>query len=100
LRTLVDDEAAGLARSEPPADTRAWFRGACIARWPDRVVSANWDGIVFDTQDGLVRVPMEEPLKGTRHLVGGLLAASATVEELLERLGPRSSEPVEVDPGW
>ncbi|MGA1361641.1 MAG: depupylase/deamidase Dop [Ilumatobacteraceae bacterium] len=100
LRTLVDDEAAGLARSEPPADTRAWFRGACIARWPDRVVSANWDGIVFDTQDGLVRVPMEEPLKGTRHLVGGLLSASATVEELLERLGPRSSEPVEVDPGW
>ena len=33
-------------------------------------------------------------------LVGGMLAGSATVEELLERLGPRSSEPVEVDPGW
>ena len=100
LRTLVDDGSAGLARSEPPPDTRAWFRGACIARWPDRVVSANWDGIVFDTDEGLVRVPMEEPLKGTRDLIGGMLAGSATVEELLERLGPRSSEPVEVDPGW
>ncbi|MFM8793385.1 MAG: proteasome accessory factor PafA2 family protein, partial [Acidimicrobiales bacterium] len=100
LRTLVADDDADRARTEPPVDTRAWFRGECIARWPDKVVSANWDGIVFDTEDGLVRVPMEEPLKGSRELVGDLLVRSTSVEDLLERLGPRSSEAVEVDPGW
>ena len=100
LRTLVDDDTADASRTEPPADTRAWFRGACISRWPDRVVSANWDGIVFDTAEGLVRVPMEEPLKGTRELVGSVLERATTVEHLLELLGPRSSEAVEVDPGW
>jgi proteasome accessory factor A len=63
-------------------------------------VSANWDGIVFDTPDGLVRVPMMDPLKGTRELTGELLSSVRDVDQLLEALGGGSTERVDSDPGW
>ena len=59
-----------------------------LARWPESVVAANWDSIVFDVgRDPLRRVPMMEPLRGTRELVGDLVENSADVTELLARLG-------------
>ena len=52
---------------EPPTDTRAYFRGRCLQRWPDNIVAANWDSLVFDVGgDPLRRVPMMEPLRGTQ----------------------------------
>ena len=84
----------------PPADTRAFFRGACLARWPEKVVSANWDGIVLDTAAGLVRLPMDEPLKGNKDLVGGLVSSATDVDHLVEMLGAGSVVHVEADPGW
>jgi proteasome accessory factor A len=100
LRRLVPDAAADAARNEPPSGTRAYFRGACLARWPDKVVSASWDGIVLDTAAGLVRLPMDEPLKGTKDLVGRLLSAATDVDHLVEMLGSSAVVPVESDPGW
>ena len=42
------------------------FRGQCVARFPDEIVAANWDSVVFDVGDGpLQRVPMLDPLRGT-----------------------------------
>ena len=74
--------------TEPPEDTRAYFRGRCLQRWADHVVAANWDSIVFDVGDEtLRRVPMMEPLRGTRAHVGTLVDESATPAELLARLG-------------
>ncbi len=56
--------------------------------FPDQVVAANWDSIVFDVgDDPLRRVPMLEPTRGTVEHVGALLDSSATVVELLEKLG-------------
>lgn len=100
LRRLVTDAEADEARSVPPADTRAFFRGACLARWPEKVVSANWDGIVLDTAAGLVRLPMDEPLKGNKDLVGGLVSCATDVDHLVEMLGAGSVVHVEADPGW
>ena len=61
---------------EPPEDTRAYFRGRCIARTPTRSPRRRWDSIIFDTaRTPLQRVPMREPLQGTE----------ATSEDLLER---------------
>ena len=100
LATLVDDRDAMLAVERPPEDTRAYFRGECVRRFPDRIVSANWDGIVFDTPDGLVRVPMMDPLKGTRELTGDLLSSVSDVDQLLDALGGGSTERVDSDPGW
>lgn len=88
LETLVDDADARIAITEPPTDTRAYFRGRCLQKFPDQVVAANWDSIVFDVgDDPLRRVPMLEPTRGTVEHVGALLDSSATVAELLEKLG-------------
>ena len=88
LETLVDHEAVLTARSEPPTDTRAYFRGRCLSKFADSVVAANWDSIVFDVgDDPLRRVPMLEPSRGTEAHVGTILDESDTVAELLERLG-------------
>ncbi len=85
--TLVDPEAARAATTTPPADTRAYFRGRCLSRWPDRIVAANWDSMVFEAGgETLRRVPMMEPSRGTEEHVGTLIDTCETVEELLERL--------------
>ena len=36
------------AMTEPPDDTRAYFRGRCLQKWPNDIVAANWDSLVFD----------------------------------------------------
>ena len=87
VRLTTDDEVAR-AMTQPPTDTRAYFRGRCLQRWSDQVVAANWGSIVFDIgQDSLRRVPMMEPLRGPRAHVGTLVDESATPAELLARLG-------------
>lgn len=84
---VVDLDEAIRAVDDPPADTRAYFRGRCLQRWPDQVVAANWDSMVFDTgDDTLRRVPMMEPARGTSDHVGTLLDECHTVTELLDRL--------------
>lgn len=88
LRTMVEQHHALEAMIEPPATTRAYFRGTCLQRWPDRIVAANWDSLVFDVGlDALQRVPMMEPLRGTRQLTQNLFAECSTAEELIFRLG-------------
>jgi Pup amidohydrolase len=87
LRTVLEPGEAAAAVSEPPPGTRAWFRGKCLARWPDAVVTANWDSLVFDIgADPLRRVPMMDPLKGTAEHTSALLAESTGPADLLNRL--------------
>jgi proteasome accessory factor A len=46
----------------------------CIRRFPDAITAASWDSIIFDTgTDALQRVPMREPLRGTKEHVQSLL---------------------------
>jgi proteasome accessory factor PafA2 len=85
---LVDEPSVVRAMTEPPADTRAYFRGRCLQRWAGSIAAANWDSLVFDLgTDPLRRVPMMEPLRGTAAHVDRLLEACATPNELLEALG-------------
>jgi proteasome accessory factor PafA2 len=87
LRKLVDDATVREAVHNPPPSTRAYFRGQCVARYPDEIVAANWDSVVFDVGEGpLQRVPMLDPLRGTRALTAELLETSATASELLAAL--------------
>ena len=88
LDTLVTGAEARAAMTEPPETTRAYFRGRCLDKFPDDIVAANWDSLVFDIgRDPLRRVPMMEPLRGTADHVGTLIDTSATARELLDRLG-------------
>jgi Pup amidohydrolase len=88
LETLIEQADVESAISEPPTSTRAYFRGRCLAKYPDEIVAANWDSIVFDIgREPLRRVPMMEPLRGTADHVARLIDESDTAVELLERLG-------------
>ena len=87
LMTLATDEQVTKAMTSPPDTTRAFFRGRCIERFPDEVLAANWDSMVFDLgADPLRRVPMDDPLRGTAELVANVLANSATARELVAAL--------------
>ena len=78
------------AMVKPPENTRAFFRGTVLQRWPNDVIAANWDSVVFDIPNqGLKRVPMPEPLRGTRQMVGDVLASSRNPAELIENLGSK-----------
>jgi Pup amidohydrolase len=72
---------------EPPEDTRAYFRGRCISKYPDAIAAASWDSLIVDTgADALQRIPMREPLRGTKQHVDGLLAQAETAAQLVELL--------------
>jgi proteasome accessory factor A len=90
LRLTTDAEVAAAVHT-PPEDTRAWFRGECMRRYPDEVAAASWDSVIFDIpgQEALQRVPTLEPLRGTRSHVGELLDRSATARELVAALALR-----------
>ena len=85
---LVTEAEVERAVTEPPPDTRAYFRGRCLQRWASSIAAANWDSLVFDLgSDPLRRVPMMEPLRGTAPMVDTLFEGCSTPAELLERLG-------------
>jgi proteasome accessory factor PafA2 len=88
MKRLVTDREVERAVTEPPDTTRAYFRGQCLKRWASSVAAANWDSMVFDVGvDPLRRVPMMEPLRGTKAHVDQLLNSVSSPAELLERLG-------------
>jgi proteasome accessory factor A len=88
MERILDPADIERAITEPPETTRAYFRGKCLQRWGSSIAAANWDSLVFDLgTDPLRRVPMMEPLRGTRAHVDELLNSVSSPAELLERLG-------------
>jgi proteasome accessory factor A len=88
LETIAGADEIRAAMTEPPPETRAYFRGRCLQRWPQAIVAANWDSLVFDVGgDPLRRVPMMEPLRGTKAHVGSLIDRCETAADLLALLG-------------
>jgi proteasome accessory factor PafA2 len=87
VERLVSDAEVRQAIQAPPEDTRAYFRGHCIGRYPEAIVAASWDSVIFDTgRDALQRVPMREPLKGTRDAVEGLFDQAPDAASLVDLL--------------
>lgn len=88
MQRLFTDDQVARAAGNAPEDTRAWFRGQCVTKYADALVAANWDSLVFDTgEDFMHRVPMMEPLRGSRAIAGELVANAETAAELLALLG-------------
>ncbi len=88
IRRLVDEREVARAIEQPPADTRAYFRGRCLRQYPDAVAAASWDSVIFDIpgRESLQRVPTLEPLRGTRAHVGDLLDRCETAADLVAAL--------------
>ena len=87
VERLTNDAEVDAAIDEPPEDTRAYFRGRCISRYPDSIAAASWDSLIIDTgADALQRIPMREPLRGTKEHVEGLLEQAEDAAALVALL--------------
>ncbi len=91
VERLIEHSAVASAVTDPPEDTRAYFRGRCLAKYGREVAAASWDSVIFDLpgRQSLQRVPMLEPLRGGRDAVGDLIDGCATASELMLALGAR-----------
>ncbi len=88
LRRLFTDAEIERAMAEPPRETRAYFRGQVIRRYPKQIAAASWDSVVFDLpgSTSLSRVPILDPLRGTAELTESLFEDSPTAARLLDNL--------------
>jgi len=88
LDRIVDEAEVLNAVEHPPTNTRAFFRGECMRRYPESVAAASWDSVVFDLDghESLLRVPTLEPTRGTKEHVGALLDTCSTAEALVAAL--------------
>ena len=86
-RLVADDEIKD-AVATPPTDTRAYFRGMCLARFAPDIAAASWDSVIFDLpgHDSLQRVPTMEPLRGTKEHVGALFDRCESATELFRAI--------------
>ena len=83
IQRLLTDETVERAMHEPPTDTRAYFRGRCLERYPAAVAAASWDSVILDLagRESLQRVPTIDPLRGSQAHVGELFDRCETPEE-------------------
>jgi proteasome accessory factor A len=87
LERLTTDAEVNRAVDLPPRDTRAYFRGRCLAQFATQISAASWDSVIFDTgEETLQRVPMMEPLRGTEAHTKALLDSVTDAGELLAKL--------------
>jgi len=88
VRRLVSQAEVHAARFAPPADTRAYFRGTMVARFPGAVAAAGWSSVVVDApgRRALVRIPLSDPHRGTRARTTRLFEFEE-IDELLSTLG-------------
>jgi proteasome accessory factor A len=88
IERLLDDEAVVAAITDPPAETRAYFRGRCLEKYAQHIAAASWDSVIFDLpgRESLQRVPTIDPLRGSKAHVGELIDRAATAEDLVSAL--------------
>lgn len=87
VERIVSDTEVLRAETEAPIDTRAYFRAACVRKWPHEVYAASWTSVLFDAGNAVIKkVPLLEPLRGTEALTKGLIDESDTVDALLAKL--------------
>ncbi len=90
MKRLVTEEAVIAAMTQPPIDTRAYFRGRCVSKFPEALAAASWDSVIFDVgRDSLVRIPTMEPTRGTKAHVDDLFENAQDAGQLVDALTRR-----------
>ncbi|MGO0602754.1 depupylase/deamidase Dop [Brevibacterium linens] len=88
IRRMTTDAEVVAAVTNAPDGTRAFLRSVAVSRLGEDLVAASWDSLVVNAESfGVVRLPMHEPLKGTRELLADRVEGIATAEGLLKALG-------------
>lgn len=85
VERLLSHEEIVHAMHYPPVDTRAYFRGTCLRKFPNHIHSASWNSMVFKAAEGFDKIMMERPHFGTQQIVGELLSY-CTAEELVKEI--------------
>lgn len=78
--------------SQPPEDTRAWFRGRCIQKYGPEIILLNWEVVGFDYGAVHRMIPLLNPLKGTRDQFENDFLHARSSSELIYRLEDKPSE--------
>jgi proteasome accessory factor PafA2 len=87
VERLLSDQEITYAVTNPPSDTRAYFRGQCLKKYRSKIFGVSWGAISFDIGESAIkRILMPEPAKGSKEYVHELLEKSETVEELLTNM--------------
>jgi proteasome accessory factor A len=88
LKSYLDTTEVEKAISEPPVDTRAWFRGKSISKFSKSVAAASWDSLILDIDKNqpLFRISTTDPLKGTKSLTGEIISQSDTALDLVNSI--------------
>ena len=86
VKRLLSHEEIVHAMHYPPVDTRAYFRGTCLRRFPKHIYSASWNSMIFNNKSGgLDKIMMDRPHFGTQKIVGELLN-NCTAAELVKKI--------------
>jgi proteasome accessory factor A len=86
VKRLLSHEEIVHAMHYPPVDTRAYFRGTCLRKFPKHIYSASWNSMIFIGKSGeLDKIMMDRPHFGTQKIVGELLN-NCTAEELVKEI--------------
>ena len=88
LRRYLEASEVDKAISEPPTDTRAWFRGKAISKFSKLIAAASWDSLILDIDKNqpLFRISTTDPLKGTKSLTGEIISQSDTALDLVNSI--------------
>ena len=87
IERLTHDEEIQRAMNTAPTQTRAFFRGACLQRFPRQVYGMSWTSVMLESSDTTIkRIPLMDPFRGTQSLTQELLQDIDSVDQLLSRL--------------
>jgi proteasome accessory factor A len=88
LKQYLEASEFDKAISEPPTDTRAWFRGKALSKFSKSIAAASWDSLILDIDKNqpLFRIPTTDPLKGTKSLTGEIISQSDTALDLVNSI--------------
>jgi proteasome accessory factor A len=88
LKQYLDASEVDKAISEPPTDTRAWFRGKALSKFSTSIAAASWDSLILDIDKNqpLFRISTTDPLKGTKSLTGEIISQSDTALDLVNSI--------------
>lgn len=85
---MFTDEQIDFAVANPPADTRAYFRGNCMSKFGNNVAAASWDSVIFDIDPDqpLQRIQTPDARKGTAALTAALFENGGSAADLVATL--------------
>ena len=87
IRGVPPESEVIAAMQDPPATTRALIRGRCIQKFPEAVVSAQWDHVTLATRSGELKISLLDLFEPAQIMAyAALVADASTPEDLALRI--------------